>query len=175
MANFQAVFAVGDSLVTFLQNGYHPAAVGFPCTFKLFSSSDMSSQETATGDAVVSLYLHRITNDETARVAPAPGERPTLSLDLHYLVSCWGTSAQAEQTILTWTMQWLAKNPILDASVLSLSSANAGWAVGETIEITRSDLSLQDILRIWDSMGPKYRLTLSYRARVVRVELPDAP
>ena len=33
---------------------------------------------------------------------------------------------------------------------------------------------LEDILRIWDALGPKYRLSVSYIARVVRIDRPVA-
>lgn len=181
MANYQAVFAVGDSLTKFLQNSYDSAHVGFPCTFKLFSSPDMTSEE-HTNDAVVSIFLHRITTDEHFRAATSlpdtPGEQPVLFLDLHYLITYWGTTADAEHTILTWTMQQLQSNSVLDASILSLSTAIAGWDPTEAIQLTPADLSLEDILRIWDAFGPKYRLSLSYLARVVRVDrsiTPGAP
>ena len=35
-----------------------------------------------------------------------------------------------------------------------------------------ADLSLEDILRIWDALGPKYRLSIAYIARVVRIDRP---
>ncbi|GAC1659409.1 MAG: hypothetical protein NVS4B13_04110 [Candidatus Elarobacter sp.] len=178
MANYQAVFAVGDSLATFLQKSYDPASVGFPCTFKLFSSPDMTAEE-HTNDAVVSVFLHRITTDDHFRAATrlpdTPGEQPVLFLDLHYLITYWGTSAEAEHTILTWTMQQLASHAILDSSILSLSTVNAGWDPTESIQLTPADLSLEDILRIWDGFGPKYRLSLSYLARVVRVDRSVTP
>lgn len=178
MANYQAVFAVGDALATFLQKSYDPAAVGFPCTFKLFSSPDMTTED-QTNDAVVSLYLHRITIDENFRAVTSlrdsPLEEPVLFLDLHYLLTYWGTSAEAEQTILTWTMQQLQTQAILDSSILSLSTVNAGWDTTESVALTPVDLSLEDILRIWESFGPKYRLSLSYLARVVRIDRATAP
>ncbi|MGB8908502.1 MAG: DUF4255 domain-containing protein [Candidatus Cybelea sp.] len=182
MANYQAVFAVGDSLTTFLQNSYNddPSTAGFPwtCTFKLFSSPDMTAED-QTNDGVVSLFLHRMTTDENfrqvTRLPSEPNETPILFLDLHYLITYWGTSAEAEHTILTWTMQQLQSNSILDSSILNLSTANAGWDTTEAIQLMPADLSLDDILRIWEAFGPKYRLSISYLARVVRIDRPIPP
>jgi hypothetical protein len=101
------------------------------------------------------------------RLQDAPGRQPSLFLNLHYLVTYWGTSAEAEQTVLAWTMEQLQTTPILDSSVLS---ATAGWDVTEQVQLMPADLSLEDILRIWDALGPKYRLSLSYLARVVRID-----
>ena len=107
------------------------------------------------------------------RLQDLANDEPVLYLDLHYLVSYWDTAAanpEAEQTVLVWTMQQLQSNPILDISILSLSSAAPGWNKTDTVQIIPADLSLQDMLDIWDGLGPKYRLTIGYVARVVRVD-----
>ncbi|MGA8532470.1 MAG: DUF4255 domain-containing protein [Candidatus Tumulicola sp.] len=178
MANYQGVFAVGDSLARFLQNNYDPTAVGFQCTFKLFSSLEIAGED-QSNDQVVSIFLHRITTNENFRsvtsLQDSPSLQPLLFLDLHYLITYWGVSAEAEQTILAWTMQQLASNLILDSSILSLSTANAGWDATEAVQLIPADLSLEDILRIWDALGPKYRLSTSYIARVVRIDRTVVP
>jgi len=182
LADYQAVFAVGDALAKFLTNNYDPTVVGFPCTFKLVSSAEIANEDTTNLDKTVSVYLHRITTDENfryvTRLQDAPNEQPVLYLDLHYLFSYWDAAAEgaeAEQKILVWTMQQLQSNPILDTSVLSLSSAAPGWDNTDSVQLIPADLSLQDILDIWDGLGPKYRLTVSYIARVVRVDQTVTP
>ena len=114
MANYQAVFAVGDAMARYLNNAYDPAVVGFPCLFKLVSSAEIANEDTTKLDKTVSLYLHRITTDEHYRnvtVLPdQPFSEPVLYLDLHYLLSYWDAGAEgaeAEQKILTWTMKEL--------------------------------------------------------------------
>ena len=182
MADYQAVFAVGDAIAKYLTNSYDPTAVGFPCTFKLVSSAEIANEDTTNLDKTVSLYLHRITTDDNFRYVTAvqdmPNDQPILYLDLHYLLSYWDASAEgaeAEQKILVWTMQQLQSNPILDTSILSLSSTAPGWDKNDSIQIIPADLSLQDILDIWDGLGPKYRLTVGYVARVVRVDRTITP
>lgn len=182
MADYQAVFAVGDALAKYLQNNYDPAVVGFPCTFKLVSSAEIANEDTTKLDKTISIYLHRITTDENfryvTRLQDSPTEQPVLFLDLHYLFTYWDASAEgaeAEQKILTWTMQQLQSHPILDSSVLSLSSAAPGWDLTESIQLMPADLSLQDILNIWEALGPTYRLSVSYVVRVVRVDRTITP
>jgi hypothetical protein len=177
MADYQAVFAVGDALAKYLTNNYDATVVGFPCTFKLVSSAEIANEDQTTLDKTVSLYLHRMTTAEFYRnvtVLPdAPFDQPVLYLDLHYLLSYWDASAEgaeAEQKILVWTMQQLQSQPILDTSVLSLSSSAPGWDKTDSVQIIPADLSMQDILDIWDGLGPKYRLTVGYVARVVRID-----
>jgi hypothetical protein len=182
VADYQAVFAVGDAIAKFLTNNYDPAVVGFPCTFSLVSSEEIANEDTTQLDKTLSIYLHRITTNDNFRyvtqLQDQPGEKPVMYLDLHYLVSYWDATAEgaeAEQKILVWTMQQLQANPILDTSILSLSTTAPGWQSNDAIQIIPADLSLQDILDIWDGLGPNYRLTLGFVARAVRVDTTVTP
>ena len=175
MADYTAIFAVGDSLVNFLTASYNAAPKSLnlpnPCTFKLVSSTEIATEETTTLDQMVTLFLHRITmNDQFRSSTHLPDVRdrqPVLFLDLHYLITYWGKEAQAEQKALAWVMQQLQSYPILDKSILT---TDAQWGTTETVQLIPADLSLEDILRIWDALGPKYRLSVCYIARVVRID-----
>jgi hypothetical protein len=182
VADYQAVFAVGDAMAKFLTNNYDPTTVGFPCTFSLVSSEEIANEDTTPLDKTVAIYLHRITTNDNFRYVTAlqdlPGDKPVMYLDLHYLISYWDKTAEgaeAEQKILVWTMQQLQSNPILDTSILSLSTTAPGWQSNDAIQVIPADLSLQDILDIWDGLGPKYRLTVGFVARAVRVDTTVTP
>jgi hypothetical protein len=180
MANFTAIYSVGNSIAQYLQNAYPPdLAKTFPCQFKLVSSTEIALEGQTALDQVVSIFLHRVTANENFRNATqlqdSPTRQPMVFLDLHYLLTYWGTSAQAEQTILGWTLQQLQTSPILDRSILT---ADGDWGATESVQLVMADLSLEDILRIWDALGPKYRLSVAYLARVVRIDrsiTPGAP
>ncbi|MDQ8021930.1 MAG: DUF4255 domain-containing protein [Moraxellaceae bacterium] len=178
MANVFAVHSVGNSIATFLQNTY-PASSGgqdMPaCTFDLLSSGALADgvDDTAASSRVT-LYLYRITVNEHSRQqrhahAPNAAAAP-LSLDLHFMLSAWAGNALDEQVPLTWAIRQLHLHPILDASSLS---PEAGWHSDEVIQIIPAELSTEDLMRIWDSLSPTYRLSASYIARVVRID-PDA-
>ena len=175
MADFTAIFAVGDSLVNFLTSSYQsqqtPLNLPNPCTFQLVSSTEIATEDITVLDKTVTLFLHRITmNDQfrsTSRLQDINDREPVLFLDLHYLITYWGKEAQAEQKMLAWTMQQLQAYPILDKSILT---TDAKWETSETVQLTPADLSLEDILRIWDALGPKYRLSICYVARVIRID-----
>ena len=182
MADYQAVFAVGDAIAKYLNNAYNATAIGFPCTFKLVSSAEISNQDTTKLDKTISLFLHRITTSEhfryVTRLQDQPFDQPVLYLDLHYLISYWDANAEgaeAEQKILAWTMQELQSNPIMDTSVLGLSSSAPGWAATDSVQLIPADMSLSDVLDIWNGLGPKYRLTVGYIVRVVRVDQSITP
>jgi hypothetical protein len=177
VANYRAAYSIGTSIATFLQQSY-PAELktDLPCTFRLVSSAEIAGEDAHALDKMVSIFLHRITRNEQLRSPQRkpqrPDEQPTLFLDLHYLLTYWGTSAEAEQSILGWVMQQLETNPVMDASVLSSVGA---WEPGETVQLVPTNLSLEDILRIWDALGPKYRVSISYIARCVRVDRTVIP
>jgi hypothetical protein len=92
-----------------------------------------------------------------------------LSLDLHYLMSIWTDKALTEHVVLAWAMRQLHLNPMLSISSLS---PEAGWSPGDVVQIIPAELSNEDVMRIWDAIDPPYRLSVSYIARVVRID-PD--
>ena len=172
MANLRGIYAVGSSLASFLQNSYPAELSGtHPCQFKLVSSGEMSGQDEQSFDKMVSIYLHRLTVNEhyrnATRTQEPNGRKNVVGVDLHYLLTYWGRSAEDEQLVMAWTMRQLQMNSILDRSVLPDS---AGWAPDETIQLTASNLSIEDIMRVWDALAPKYRLSIAYTARTVRLE-----
>jgi len=170
MANLRAIHSVGYSLVTYLQNAYpEPLRTEQPCDFRLLSSGELVDP----GDIApaLSVYLYRVTINEHLRnstlVGQGAGSRPPLSLDLHFLLSVWAESALAEHTILAWTMRELHRHPVLDLSSLS---PEAEWSPGDFVQLIPAELSTEDIMRVWDALEPPYRLSVSYIARVVRID-----
>ena len=85
------------------------------------------------------------------------------------LLSAWAGNARDEHTIVAWAIRQLHMFPILDASSLS---PEAGWGANEVIQIIPAELSTEDVMRIWDALDPAYRLSVSYIARLVRLD-PD--
>jgi hypothetical protein len=175
MANVFAIHSVGNSIVTYLRNSYPRQLAGLDmpeCGFELTSSGELAGEP---GDATrITLYLYRITVNEHGRQAhnaAASSARPTpLGLDLHFLMTAWAGNARDEHTMLAWAIRQLHMFPILDASSLS---PEAAWGANEVIQIIPAELSTEDVMRIWDALDPSYRLSVSYIARLVRLD-PDA-
>jgi hypothetical protein len=176
VANVFAFHSLGDSIVTFLRNTY-PESLGGrtmpPCTFELVSSGELAGD---IADAThLTLFLYRVTVNEHCRQTHRPGsasDAPVpVGLDLHYLLTAWAGNALDEQVTLAWAMRQLHLFPVLDASSLS---PEAGWSADEVIQIIPAELSTEDVMRIWDALDPPYRLSVSYVARLVRLD-PDSP
>lgn len=180
MANLAAIRSVGTSLAEYLNNAYRAAA--FPagttkpaCTFSLVSSTGMQvNAEPSTASVQVMIYLYRTSIDPHLRNAgrvASPDMRTTpLSVNLHFLLSFWTTSAENEHLALAWTLRQLHTTPLLDGTILS---PDAGWASDEVVQLIPSELSNEDTMRIWDALRPDYHLSVAYIARVVRID-PDA-
>lgn len=177
MANILAIHSVGHSLINSLGRAYPPELrAQHSCDFQLFSSGQLANLQEI--DTTLSLYLYRVTvNDQmrnTRRTSDAHSKDVPLSLDLHYLLTVWADSAMAEHHILAWAMREWYLHPTLNASSLS---AEAGWTPNDIIQIIPTELSTEDMMRIWDALEPSYRLSVAYIARVVRLDadrLPDA-
>jgi hypothetical protein len=178
VANHLAIVSVGDSLVTYLQNAY-PADLRalYPCDFKLVSSNEINQHSADFGTAIT-LYLHRVAVDPYLRNTSDRGaqfrSKVPISLDLHYLVTVWADSAAAEQTILGWVIRELYTHEALSQSDLTPAG---GWSTDDVVQVIPGEISNEDMMRIWDALDPPYHLSLSYIARVIRIDadvLPDA-
>ena len=182
MANIKSVHSVCNSIIQYLHNAYdaYPVPGGepettmqdeYPCTFRVLSSGELETE--ADFSTSLTLYLYRVTMNEHLRSQPAVkgvGARPLpLSLDLHFLISIWADSAAAEHSICAWVMSQLHQHPIMDVSSLT---EEGGWRKDDVVQIIPAELSNEDLMRIWDALAPAYRLSLSYIARVVRID-PD--
>jgi len=171
MANIHSINSVGDSIMQFLRNAY-PAELRdtHPCDFRIVSSGELADDSDDFNTAVT-LYLYRIIMNEHVRnTSSSRHPRDTsvpLSVDLHFMLSIWANSASAEHTIGAWTMSQLHQHPIMDLSSLT---EEGGWSSDDVVHIIPAELSNEDLMRIWDAIAPYYRLSLSYIARVIRID-----
>ena len=180
MANVKSIHSVGNSIIQFLHNAYeaYPVPDGepgtsmqdeYPCTFRVVSSGELGPN--ADFGTSLTLYLYRILLNEHTRSQPlvrgSNDAALTLSVDLHFLISIWADSSAAEQTICAWAMHQLHQHPIMDVSSLTVEG---GWRNDDVVQIIPAELSNEDMMRIWDALAPDYRLSLSYIARVIRID-----
>lgn len=175
MANVFALHSVGSSIMTFLRNTYPPELAGRPmpgCAFELTSSGQLAGD--IDESTRLTLYLYRVTVNEHSRLTRRPeaanDTAVPIGLDLHFLLTAWAANPLDELVTLAWAMRQLHQYPVLDASSLS---PEAAWASDEVIQVIPAELSTEDVMRIWDALDPAYRLSVSYVARLVRLD-PDA-
>jgi hypothetical protein len=175
MAGYSAPYSVGESLVQYLRNIY-PADLraDHSCRFELAKSEDFADADSFP-DSTVSLFLYRMSIAQYLHPAgsgrKAPPTARALPLDLHYMLTVWSDSKHTEQLLMTWVMAQLHWSPILDASTLMQVG---GWRKDESIQISPTNITQEDLCRIWDVMEPTYRLSTTYVARVVHIDAPEA-
>ena len=178
MANLHAIHSVGLSLIKYLRNAY-PAELqqNYPCDFRLVGSSELNGKSADFGTAVT-LYLYRVTINQYLRNSQQLNSlqqiTTPLSVDLSYLLTFWATDALAEHTILGWAIRQLHMHQTLSQSDLT---PDGGWEPGDLVQVIPNEISNEDLMRIWDAVDPGYRLSVSYVARVVRIDAnvqPDA-
>jgi hypothetical protein len=169
MAGLLALHSVGRSLVRLLDRTFpgtfDPNEV--QCAFRLVSSGELTAAATQELNNTLTLYLYRVTMDRHLRNAASPG----LAVDLHFLMTVWSNSALTEHAVMAWAMRQFHENSVLDRSVLSDDGA---WQRYDTVQLIPAELTHEDLMRIWDSIEPAYRLSASYIARVVHID-PERP
>lgn len=171
MANVLATHSVGNSLMTYLRNAYpEPYRTAHPFDFRVISSGELADAADPPSNAVT-LFLYRITQNEHLRsrttAADPANANPPLSIDLHFLLTAWADNALGEQTVMSWAMRELQMHPVLDSSALS---PEAEWTPADVVQLIPAELSNEELMRIWDLLLPKYRLSVSYIARVIRID-----
>ncbi len=114
---------------------------------------------------------------------------PPLALDLHYLLTAYGTNELHSEILLGYGMQLLHENPVLvrdairkalappspvsggglPAELQALSTSNLAEQI-EQIKVTPNSMSTEEISKLWTAFQAKYRPTSAYLATVVLIE-----
>lgn len=175
MATPRAIEAVCDAVVELLRDNYPPDLGAPPLQFKVFSHSDFASGLSAG----VSLFLYRIYVDGTDRSPEGrvelDGQRqfPQMPVQLHFLLTAWGTDASLQQYLAGWMMRTIEDYPVLPAGLLNRrydEDAPVFWA-DETVELSNVGLDTEDLFALWDLIGSNsYQLSVPYQARGIRIE-----
>jgi hypothetical protein len=132
---------------------------------------DPDNQHSLIVRPAVSIYLYRIDYNKTMRAAwSGVGHRDGrshLPLDLHFLVTAWADNSEYEQALLGRTLQIFETRPILTGPLLYVTGE---WAAADAVQIAMEEVSTEAVLRTWESLPNKYRLSVPYVARIVRID-----
>lgn len=113
---------------------------------------------------------------------------PPLALDLHYLLSAYGSTQFDPEILLGWAMQVFHEMPIVPREVVQDALTALGTATPEntllsastlanqveSLRITPESLSNDDIGRLWMAFQTSYRPTASYLVTVVLIQETQA-
>jgi len=148
----------------------------------------------------LNLFMHQVTpnNGWSNHGLPsrdARGDRlsnPPLALDLHYLLTAYGTNSLNAEVLLGYGMHVLHETPVLpreairhaltgtpgvDGSLLppafsGVDLTNLADQV-ELIKIVPKTLGTEEMAKLWSALGASYRPTAAYCASVVLIEATE--
>lgn len=165
-----------------------------------FSVTAQAPDRITTGNTetnLLNIFLYQVTPNMGWRNADLPsrdarGNRisnPPLALDLHYLVTAYGTQDTNAEVLLGFAMQLLHETPVITREQLRvvlgppppvdgnlvpgrfgpLSAEDLADQV-ELIKITPSYLSSEELSKLWTAMQARYRPSMAYLVSVVLIQ-----
>ena len=173
MADFRAIMGVSEAVIGMLRLSYDQNDFNNPADFKVFTSKDFTENTITNG---VSLFVYRIFCNGAFRSPPGrigrDGSRvdTQLPIELHFLITLWGTQASFQNTLAGWVMRVLEDTPVVPASILN-SAVPGVFHPDETVDIILAELKTEDLFRIWDVLGLNaYQLSIPYVARIIKID-----
>jgi hypothetical protein len=184
MARHHAIAATSTAIRLLLENA---AAVSewSGADVALYQATDLQDPVKGT-QPKVSVYLYRVLlssvrRDRGARIGTdGIRYRPSLPLDLHYLVSAWSADARTAHQLLGWAMRVLDDTPILPTGLLNAYQAGLEvFAPDETVELVWQPLTISDLNDVWQVSTQHQAPSATYIARMVLLDsfvaLDDGP
>lgn len=186
MGAFTAIAAVGLSIENLLNRGFDATFAADPSLFnrkpkaRLVKTENFDrstpAAEGSIDDGTVSIFCYHIAVDPATRpgwaaVSAHEGGAVRLPLDVHFLITAFESDAEAELGLLGHVMLTLEQSPTLTGTALHPIGR---WSLGESVQLAAEDMTTEDVLRTFDTLPGDFRPSLSYVARVVRIEAePD--
>lgn len=190
MSDFRAIGGVSETLKTLLSDRME-LPQGVPSVeITIGPPRDESASNDGQEAPGLYLYLFRVTESTILKNQEIPGHgvpgaygTPPLSLNLHYLITAYGTSSVGEQQdetvahyLLGSAMRVFHDFPIINESIERKD--NPGEPVldpalrgeFERIKLILDPISLEDLSKVWTAMMLKFRLSVVYSVEVVQIE-----
>jgi Pvc16 N-terminal domain len=173
LARHQAIAATSNALLGLLRDRYSRDDFGTSLEIQLYQSRDFE----APMREGFSVFLYRVTINGTVRnmtLRRAPDGRrfrPSLPLDLHYVITPWAEDGERQQRMLGWVMRFMEDLGVLTAGHLNhyVTETNV-FAPHEGLEIICDPLALADYLTLWDRLRPRMPTSATYALRMLSID-----
>jgi hypothetical protein len=172
MANYRAIAATSTALAGLLRDRYPRDEFGAGLDISLYQARDF---ESPMQDGF-SIYLFRVAvngamRNLTLRRSPDGRRyRPSLPLDLHYMITPWAQDTERQQRMLGWVMRLMEDTSVLSAGHLNhYMSETDIFGAQEGIEVVCDPLSLNDYLTLWDRLR-RLPSSATYALRMVLID-----
>lgn len=173
MARYQAIAATSNALLGLLRDRYPRDEFGASLDVQLYQSRDFE----APMREGFSVFLYRVTingavRNLTLRRAPDGRRlRPSLPLDLHYMLTPWAEDGERQQRMLGWAMRFMEDLGVLTAGHLNHYVTETDiFAPHEGLEIICDPLALGDYLTLWDRLRPRMPASATYVLRMLLID-----
>jgi len=189
MTDFHGIGAVSTSLKTLLEDRMQLPAGAVP-TVVTVAPPRSEATDGAAEKARVNLFLYRVTENGALKNQELPGRassngygHPPLSIDLHYLLTAYGSTVEEDDDfvdetrshlllgsamrvlhdypVITEELRTSTGDPILDTSLQSEF---------ESVKLTLDPISLEDLSKVWTALTLPYRASAAYKVNVVQIE-----
>jgi hypothetical protein len=191
MPDTAVVMAVSRTLQTLLGDRVEtpPNIANVPVTIST-PQADPDAAPTAEPTRL-NLFLYRVTENGSLKNQESPGRghpgtygHPPLCLDLHYLLTAYGSSDEngflnesRAHLVLGSAMHVLHDHAVLTERVVTVRPPSGEPVLDpilleqpEPIRLTLEPLSLDDLTKVWTALALPYRLSAAYEVRVARIE-----
>ena len=188
------VSAVLQSILTGLKSELS-TALGVAPDITAIAPEDVTQSKDAK--PCLNLFLYQVTPNPGWRNVNHPsrdaaGNRianPPLALDLHYLLTAYGSADLQAEVLLGYGMQMLHETPVLARDLIRailnpavppvLPIYQALQTVGladqiEQIKVTLAAMNTEELSKLWTALQAQYRPTATYIATVVLIETTAA-
>ncbi len=188
MSDFQAIGGVSATLQTLLKDRMElPFGVNEPLVTIIPPHPELENWRTAETPRV-NLFLYRVTENNYLKNQEIPGEghpgsygQPPLSLDLHYLLTGYGTTGGGSHFVseiqshylLGSAMRVLHDYPIITDQMRTTSGQPilhpSLRGEFEKLKLCLEPISLEDISKVWTALTLPYRLSAAYNVSLVQI------
>lgn len=176
MATFNAIAAVSKALLELIRANYPQAQLQSP-NFAIYTPAQLD-KPMAEG---FSICLYRLALNPLGRNLPLRHDedgtvwRPSLPLDLYFLLTPWAGDGERQQRLLGWSARFFEDLSVLPAALLnSYMPEPDTFRADEAAEIVLDTLSLTDYLTLWDKFAPHLQTSLTYVVRMVELDSTQA-
>lgn len=198
MSGALAIAAVTATLKDLLNEGLLNHDLSSIGSFSVTAQAPDRITTGSTETNLLNIFLYQVTPNQGWRNADLPsrdarGQRianPPLALDLHYLVTAYGTQDMNAEVLLGFAMQLLHETPVITREQLrlvlgppppvdgnlvpgrfgTLSAEDIAEQI-EMIKITPSYLSSEELSKLWTAMQARYRPSMAYMVSVVLIQV----
>ncbi|MCA1572108.1 MAG: DUF4255 domain-containing protein [Chloroflexi bacterium] len=196
MSSPLAIGAVSAVLRNLLDNGMVDIGPPLGSVKVTAVAPDMVKVDDPNAPPSVNVFLYRTSPNPGWREVDLPSydgngtrtSNPPLALNLHYLVTAYGSSDFQAEILLGYAMHLLHERPVIDraairraldpsplgASILppafqALTASDLADQV-EAVTVTQEPLDTEEMSRLWSAMQAHYRPTAGYLVSVVLIQ-----